>query len=224
MARSPSQKEIAAFIIGHGITDFVTGGRLSLIERNALWKVLKKLGPPAVTTTGRIAGTAAMGIARAAPAIARTGLQATRLIAMRHPYITAAVVTYEVVKNREQIAQLLGEGWEVIGDMGTAMAPEWERFKTEGPRPITGVLLPGARTPKRRKTAYNRAVSAGMKALKRSNKMGKKGKFTNSKRAFALVSKTASRLNKGVKVAMGPTPIGIAARAMKAILRRRKKK
>jgi len=213
MARTPSQKEIAAFVIGHGIVDFISGGKLQKIERDALWKVLKKLGPATaratVSTIPRLAGTAVGG---------------ARLIAMRHPYITAAVVTYEVVKNREQIAQLLGEGWEVIGDMGTAMAPEWERFKTEGPRPITGVLLPGARTPKRRKTAYNRAVSAGMKALKRSNKMGKKGKFTNSKRAFALVSKTASRLNKGVKVAMGPTPIGIAARAMKAILRRRKKK
>ena len=213
MARTPSQKEIAAFVIGHGIVDFISGGKLQKIERDALWKVLKKLGPATaratVSTIPRLAGTVVGG---------------ARLIAMRHPYITAAVVTYEVVKNREQIAQLLGEGWEVIGDMGTAMAPEWERFKTEGPRPITGVLLPGARTPKRRKTAYNRAVSAGMKALKRSNKMGKKGKFTNSKRAFALVSKTASRLNKGVKVAMGPTPIGIAARAMKAILRRRKKK
>jgi len=223
MARSPSQKEIAAFIIGHGITDFVTGGRLSLIERNALWKVLKKLGPPTVTTTGRIAGTAAMGIARAAPAIARTGLQATRLIAMRHPYITAAVVTYEAVKNREQIAQLLGEGWEIVQDTGGAAGAMGsiiqERIEERGLiQPLT--RLPGL---KRRKTAYNRAISAGMKAIKRSNKMGPKGKFTNSKRAFALVSKTASRLRKGAKVALGHTPIGIAARAMKGILRRKKK-
>ena len=105
MARIPSQKEIAAFLIAHGITDFVTGGKLSLIERNALWKVLEKLGPPAVTTTGRLAGTAAMGIARAVPAIAR----GVRFVTMRHPYIAAAVVTYEAVKHRDQIAQLLGE-------------------------------------------------------------------------------------------------------------------
>ena len=142
---------------------------------------------------------------------------------MRHPYIAAAVVIYETVKHREQIAQLAREGWEVIEDTGAAMAPEWERFKTEGPRPITGILLPGAGRGTRKKSAYNRAVSAGMKALKRSTKMGPKGKFTNSKRAFALVSKTASRIRKGGKVALGHTPIGIAARAMKGILRRKKK-
>ena len=216
MARSPSQKEIAAFIIGHGITDFVTGGRLSLIERNALWKVLKKLGPPAVSTTGRLAGTAAMGAMRAAPAIAR----GARFVTMRHPYIAAAVVIYETVKHREQIAQLAQEGWEIIEATGGAMAPIiQERIETRGLiQPLT--RLPGL---KRRKSAYNRAVSAGMKALKRSNKMGKKGKFSNSKRAFALVSKTASKLRKGSKVALGHTPIGIAAKAMKNILRRKKK-
>ena len=219
MARSPSQKEIAAFIIGHGITDFVTGGKLSLIERNALWKVLKKLGPPAVSTTGRLAGTAAMGIARAAPAVVR----GARFITMRHPYIAAAVVTYEVVKNRDQIAQLLGEGWEMVQDV----RDERRRYLDERQDatfnlPFVGPVRPLG-GPRRRKSAYNRAVSAGMKALKRSNKMGKKGKFSNSKRAFALVSKTASKLRKGSKVALGHTPIGIAAKAMKNILRRKKK-
>ena len=43
MARTPTQKELAAFVVAHGITDFITGGRLSLLERNALWKVIKKL-------------------------------------------------------------------------------------------------------------------------------------------------------------------------------------
>ena len=110
MARTPSERELAGILIGHGIIDFISGGRLTKIERNALWKVLKKLGPPAVTTTGRIAGTAAMGALRAAPAIARTA----KFVSMCHPYIAAAVVTYEAVKHRDQIAQLAREGWEVV--------------------------------------------------------------------------------------------------------------
>jgi len=61
MARVPTQKEIAAFVVGHGIVDFVTGGTLSRIERNALWKVIKKLGPPA-----------ARGAVGIVPSVART--------------------------------------------------------------------------------------------------------------------------------------------------------
>jgi len=213
MARSPSQKEIAAFIVGHGITDFVTGGRLSLIERNALWKVLKKLGPPAVTTTGRIAGTAAMGAIRAGPAIASTG----RFIAMRHPYIAAAVVTYEVVKNREQIAQLLQEGWQVVQELpGLFEEARDARSEFLGQRPGTYILpSPGKALPrKKRASKFNKAISAGMKAVKRSKFLGKPGKFTNSKTAFSRVTKTVARLRRGVKVAKkGVT--GIIARAVR---------
>lgn len=215
MARLPTQREMGAFLVGHGIVDFISGGRLSLIERNALWKVISKLGPPTVTTTGRLAGTAVMGAARAVPAV----YGAARFVTMRHPYIAAAVITYEAVKHREEIAALAREGWQLIEEAGEARA----EFLAE--RPGTYLLpSPGKGLPaKRRKTAYNRAISAGMKAIKRSNKMGPKGKFSNSKRAFALVSKTASRLRKGAKVALGHTPIGIAAKAMRKILRRKKK-
>ena len=185
MARTPSQKEIAAFIVGHGITDFVTGGKLSLIERNALWKVVKKLGVPAARATPSVAGR-----------LAGTAVGATRFVVMRHPYIAAAVVTYEAIKHRDQIAQLAREGWEVIQDTGGAMAPimrtEFDTLLTEGPRPLR------ARTP-RRKSKFNKAISAGMKAVKRSKFLGKPGKFTNSKKAFATVTKVASSLKKGRK-------------------------
>ena len=219
MARAPSQKEIAAFIIGHGITDFISGGKLSLAERNAIWKVLKKLGPPAVTTTGRLAGTAAMGIARAVPAIAR----GARFVTMRHPYIAAAVVVYETVKHREQIAQLAREGWEVIEDTGAAMAPiiqtEFERLMTEGPRPSPGRMPPsflGLPKPKKRITKFNSAIKKGMAALKKSTSYGKKGKISNAKKAFALVTKTVSKLMRRKKVSSkGPT--GVVKKALPGI-------
>ena len=226
MARAPTQKEIAAFIVGHGITDFVTGGRLSLIERNALWKVLKKLGPPAVSTTGRLAGQAAMAV----PRVASTALRGARFVSMRHPYIAAAVVTYEVVKNREQIAQLAREGWEVI-DPYARGAYEIAEQAGVYDRP-SGIQAPGVgaeiaerlgfKVPKR-KSKYNRAMSSAMRAVKASSKGGKKGTISNPKSVFKTVSKAVSKVNKGLKVTTTGIS-GIAARAARKILGSKKKK
>jgi len=216
MAVKFSDRDIAIIAGGVGIIDFLSEGRFSAPVARALKKAIIKLGPTAVTTTGRLAGTAAMGIARAAPAIAR----GARFVTMRHPYIAAAVVTYEAVKHRDQIAQLLGEGWEIVQEI-PGKFEEARDARSEFLEQRPGHFL--LDKPKRRRTSYNRAISAGMKALKRSNKMGPKGKFTNSKRAFGLVSKTASRINKGAKLVLSNTPVGIATKAMKNILRRRKK-
>ena len=58
MARTPSSSEIAAILVGHGIVDFVSGGRLTKIERNLLWKILKKGLPMAVAPAASIARSA----------------------------------------------------------------------------------------------------------------------------------------------------------------------
>ena len=202
MARTPTQKELAAFVVGHGIADFVSGGKLSLIERNAIWKAVKKLGPAGVSATGRLAGTAAMGAARAIPAIAR----GARFITMRHPVIFGAVVTYEVVKNREQIAQLAREGWDVVQDAREMRREYIEERPDEfvdlpfiGPvRPLGVPFTP--KLAKRRKSTYNLAVSKGMQALKKSTSYGKKGFLRTPKKAFGFVAKTVSKLLKGKKV------------------------
>ena len=202
MVRAPTQKELAAFVVGHGIVDFVSGGKLSLIERNAIWKTLKKLGPPAVTTTGRLAGTAAMGAARAIPAIAR----GAKFITMRHPVIFGAVVTYEVVKNREQIAQLAREGWDIVQDI----AETRQEFIQQNPEqfvdlPFIGPVRPLG-TPffpkksKRRKSTYNLSVSKAMKALKKSTSYGKRGVLNKPKKAFGFVARTVAKLRRGKKV------------------------
>jgi hypothetical protein len=102
MARTPTQKEIAAFVVAHGITDFVSGGRLSLAERNALWKVVSKLGRPA-------AKAGATGLARLPGTV--------RFVAMRHPLGAAVALTYVAVKNRKKIAQLAREGYEIVEEV-----------------------------------------------------------------------------------------------------------
>jgi len=51
------------------------------------------------------------------------------------------------------------------------------------------------------KSKFNKAVSAGMKIAKASTSYGKKGVLNSPKKAFSVVTKTASRINKGGKVA-----------------------
>jgi len=58
-----------------------------------------------------------------------------------------------------------------------------------------------ARTTKKKpKTAFNRAVSKAMKAVKASKFQGKKGTLSSPKRTFSMVSKTVSKIAKGGKV------------------------
>jgi hypothetical protein len=55
-------------------------------------------------------------------------------------------------------------------------------------------------TVKRKTSKYAKAVKAGMKAVKKSKFIGKPGSISDSKKAFATVSKTVSKMNKGQKV------------------------
>ena len=64
---------------------------------------------------------------------------------------------------------------------------------------LTQTTIPKARA--KTKSKFNKAVGAGMKAVKASTSYGKKGTINNAKKAFTAVTKTASRINKGGKVA-----------------------
>tara|TARA_Y100001963_G_scaffold115288_1_gene160058 strand:+ start:43 stop:591 length:549 start_codon:yes stop_codon:yes gene_type:complete len=83
---------------------------------------------------------------------------------------------------------------------------------------LTSLVEPQAKkTRKKAKSKFNRAVSAGMKAVKNSKSYGKKGTINNAKRAFSAVTKVASKVNRGKKVsAKGVT--GTIARAVRKIL------
>jgi hypothetical protein len=171
-----------------------------------------------------------MGTARALPAVSR----GVRFVTMRHPYIAAAVVTYEVVKNREQIAALAREGWEVIEPVVAPIGRfAYETAEAAGvyDRP-PGIQAPriapmiaeklGFKVPKR-KSKYNRAMSNAMKAVKASSKGGKKGTISNPKATFKTVSKVVSKVNKGKKVSTVGIA-GIAAKAARKVLGKVKKR
>jgi hypothetical protein len=99
---------------------------------------------------------------------------ATRL-AVRSPYIAGGVALAEAVRRAPETVEDLFDASESSA-IGLGI-------------PTTGI--------KRQRTKYNRAISAGMKALKASKFYGKPKTFNDSKKAFGEVNKIASKLTKG---------------------------
>ena len=88
-----------------------------------------------------------------------------------------------------------------------------------------GAVLETAFIPSKRKkamTKFNKAVKEGMKIVKSSSSYGKKGTFSNSKKAFSAVTKTVSKARKGGKLPKKGVLRSVAQKA-KGILGRIKK-
>jgi hypothetical protein len=78
---------------------------------------------------------------------------------------------------------------------------------------LTQVTIPKAK--KRTKSKFNKMVSSGMKTVRASTSMGAKGKITNAKKAFSLVTKAASAVTKKHKLPKS----GIKRKIMSAMRR-----
>ena len=114
------------------------------------------------------------------------GLQSRPVERMVVDAITGQVIP-AIVPAAEAFSYRMGEGRQVM--------PIGER--------LLGGAIETALVPSRRKkamTKFNRAVKEGMKIVKASKSYGKKGTISNSKRAFAAVTKTVSKANKGGKL------------------------
>jgi len=98
-------------------------------------------------------------------------------LARRSPYVVRGAVGYEALQRGPELID------DVIG--------QWE-----GAQETVGA---GAITRKRRPSKFNKAIKAGMAIVKKSKSFGKPGTFSNSKKAFATVTKTVSGLKKGRK-------------------------
>lgn len=66
---------------------------------------------------------------------------------------------------------------------------------------LTDLTIGVKKSKARTSSKFNKMVSAGMKTLKASTSYGKKGTISNSKKAFAKVTTTASKILKGGKTA-----------------------
>jgi len=156
-------------------------------SRAALAKAIENLERDLkVATAGGIVGgtLARSGTARS------VALGAGRAIS---PY---ALAVDALIREEES---LLGRGVIGLGESAAMLATGVEaRARREG-LPIAG--RPAVAPKKRPKSKFNKAIAAGMKVAKASTSYGKKGTINNAKKAFSAVTKTASKINKGGKVA-----------------------
>jgi len=185
-------KIIIGGMLADQVIDVATFGALSRLKGKALQRVAVPL-----LKRGAVAG------ARLAPSIARTA----GMVALRHPYIAAGAAIVVGIHEREKIRTLLEQGYDIIEErlptpslpsLPGPSIPGVEEIITSGMLPGVSVIPPAFGRP-RRPSAFNRAVSAGMKAIKKSTSYGKKGTIRPAKKAFALVTKLASAKKKKKK-------------------------
>jgi len=191
-------RRTAEYIIATGAAiDFLMEGKFA----NPVARAIKAAARRAIPAVGMAAG-------RAGISVAGTALGVGRLL-MANPYILGGTAIYVGIKERDKIKALLEQGYDIVEErLPTPSLPS--------PGPIPGVeeiitssmvpqfmarppLPPGARLRPRKPSAFNRAVSAGMKAIKKSTSYGKKGTIKPAKKAFALVTKLASAKKKKKK-------------------------
>ena len=158
-------------------------------------KRLEQLENAILVLAGGGAGFAAgrMGTAEAAKAAARSPLTRQALAAASY----AALRSELIRRDREFLEQETEQSLPLAAQLTQAINP--------APLPLGALSAVGQKIGKsgrkKVKSKFNQAVSAGMKVVKGSTSYGKKGTINNSKKAFSAVTKTASKINKGGKVA-----------------------
>ena len=133
---------------------------------------------------------AAMGAGRAAVPAAR-GIGA---IVRRNPYAFAGLTLYEA-ERRGLLDEPIARGQEAFKE-GAAEFIErsYPYMPQEGPPPgFEGFGTPVV-TKKRKPSAYNKAVKAGMARIKGPKSNGKRGSISKPKAAFKTVNQVASRM------------------------------
>ena len=198
------QKNLLYILLGKEALDFISGGKITKAGRDLTVSLLKRGGPPAARS-GAALGRSLVG----------TGFQVGKTIAMRHPVLTAGAVVYYAVKHRDEIRDLAERGWEAVESGGKTL---WDHYQEFGIQPIGGHLYPGHpalsdqgylpggvfgtdKHPRKSKSAtmFNKAVAAGVKAIRRSPMQGTKGVLNNAKKTFGFVSKVVSKVKKKKK-------------------------
>lgn len=149
-----------------------------------------KVAVAGIVKAGRVVVPAAgRASARVAPAVGR----GAAALARRNPYVATGAALYAA-----QQAGLLDPLLEPV-----------EEFVEEE------IVIPIQKSGRKSRSKFNKAVSAGMKAVKASTSYGKKGTINNAKKAFSAVTKVASKVNQGKKVSR----VGVAGTIAKAVRR-----
>jgi len=191
-----TDKQQRNLLIALGLTDFATRSRLSTAAFDLIVATARKAAP--------IAGRAALRTP-----LATAG--SVRYLALKHPVATGLAVAYVAYTQREKIQALLEQGYEIIEP---AVEPVGQFLREEvfteehlqagrergtiGPPAFLDPLrerLLGKRKP----STFNKAIKAGMLAVKKSTSYGGKGKIKPAKKAFSVVVKLAAAKKKKKK-------------------------
>ena len=126
--------------------------------------------------------------------------------------ITPAALAADLLIRQEDA--LLARGVEVASPLvGQALAPVTQPLTEQ----FTAFSTPAkveraAKAKPKKKSAFNKAVSSGLKAIKASASYGKKGTISNAKKAFAVATKQASAAFRGKKKPKsGPSKVAYTA-------------
>ena len=135
------------------------------------------------------------GMARAAPVVARAAPGAAR--AVLPPITGPAALAYGWYETGRAASAQAERDFETYGEPRIPIPGLYNPIL--GDMPTVGVADLPVKSIKRKASSFNKAISAGMKAVRSSKFIGKKGTISNSKKAFATVTKTVSALKKGRK-------------------------
>ena len=173
---------VTALALDKGV-DVATGGALNRMTKKAILATARAIVP--------VAGRAGISVAGSA-------LGASRIL-MANPYILGGTALYVGYQERDKIRSLLEQGYEIVEErlpMPSLPSPGI-------PSPvIPGVseIITSVRRPRtKRPSKFNKAVSAGMKAIRKDKTYGGKGQIKPSKKAFSVVVKLASAKKKKKK-------------------------
>ena len=164
-----TDKQQRDLLIALGIIDFVTRGKINAAAFDLSLATLKRVFPAAA----RVGGSVGMSAARAAIPL------------VTNPYLAGTALGYGALQT--QPGQQLLESAEERGRM--------DRIRFE--QALTDLQVGVGTRVKKTKSKFNTAVSKGMQAIKNSTSYGKKGVINAPKKAFAAVTKMASKINKG---------------------------
>jgi len=149
-------------------------------------------------------------IARNALGIGRAALGGGAALARRNPGVAVGTGLYALNE-----LGYLEEVKDTLGDLNRAGMQAVDREFIEPVR-VQG------RKAKKRTNKFAKAVGAGIKGIKKSTSMGKKGVINAPKKAFAKVTKIASTINKAkkMKVKLPKRPKGKVDRLVYDITKR----
>ena len=202
LTRKQLEQAVAVLALDKGV-DLVTGGRLNKLTKKVLLATAKRLVPVAGRAGISVAGTA-LGMGR---------------LAMLNPYVLGGTAIYVGYQERERIKQLLDQGYEFVEERlptpsppSPGPIPGVEEIITGGmaARPVSEYIGAPSRIPTgfdpmtfvrrpRKPSKFNKAVSAGMKVVKKAKTYGGTGKIRPAKKAFAMVTKLAAAKKKKKK-------------------------